>query len=147
MVPVYYVLFTLSSILGGIVLYKEFHQHCPPAQPDCHYTLLFLLGIGVTFLGVYLIAFNRPSAPRPAGHPQLALAPMETEGLLPGPALRAPDDSDSFDDVPLSPAALDRPRSRHASGGGLLGGGGPRQDMELRRLSAASPDAARLVAP
>ena len=25
-VPVYYVLFTLGSVLGGMVLYKEYHQ-------------------------------------------------------------------------------------------------------------------------
>ena len=58
-VPIYYVLFTLASIVGGIVLYKEFEQHCPEDNPDCHYTLLFLFGCLVTFTGVYLIAFNK----------------------------------------------------------------------------------------
>jgi len=30
-VPVYYVLFTLGSVLGGMVLYKEYHQVCAHA--------------------------------------------------------------------------------------------------------------------
>ena len=32
-VPVYYVLFTFCSIVGGMVLYKEYHQHCPDDYP------------------------------------------------------------------------------------------------------------------
>eukprot|EP00292_Cryptomonas_paramecium_P007245 CAMPEP_0113673586 /NCGR_PEP_ID=MMETSP0038_2-20120614/6939_1 /TAXON_ID=2898 /ORGANISM="Cryptomonas paramecium" /LENGTH=437 /DNA_ID=CAMNT_0000590059 /DNA_START=205 /DNA_END=1518 /DNA_ORIENTATION=- /assembly_acc=CAM_ASM_000170 len=65
-VPVYYVMFTLASIIGGMVLYKEFDQHCPDNNPDCHYTLLFLLGCAVTFTGVYLIAFNNKRSGGPA---------------------------------------------------------------------------------
>jgi len=56
-VPVYYVLFTFWSILGGMVLYKEYHQNCPDANPHCNYTLWFLLGCVITFSGVYLITF------------------------------------------------------------------------------------------
>ncbi|EKX54658.1 hypothetical protein GUITHDRAFT_160735 [Guillardia theta CCMP2712] len=60
-VPVYYVLFTFCSIMAGIVLYKEYHQHCPPTNPDCHYTLFFVSGCLVTFSGVYLITFAKRS--------------------------------------------------------------------------------------
>ena len=114
MVPVYYVLFTLSSIVGGIVLYKEFHQHCPAAAPDCHYTLLFLLGVAVTFSGVYLIAFNRPDQPAPAdadADRRLVLSAVETEGLL-TPARPGLADSPGLgydSDVPLSPVSLGEP--------------------------------------
>mmetsp|Transcript_51829 Transcript_51829/g.128967 ORF Transcript_51829/g.128967 Transcript_51829/m.128967 type:complete len:184 (+) Transcript_51829:1-552(+) len=62
-VPVYYVLFTFFSIVGGIVLYKEYHQHCPPNNPDCHSTIYFLLGCCLTFYGVYLISFGKKSKP------------------------------------------------------------------------------------
>eukprot|EP00286_Rhodomonas_abbreviata_P017212 CAMPEP_0181331590 /NCGR_PEP_ID=MMETSP1101-20121128/24589_1 /TAXON_ID=46948 /ORGANISM="Rhodomonas abbreviata, Strain Caron Lab Isolate" /LENGTH=502 /DNA_ID=CAMNT_0023441073 /DNA_START=231 /DNA_END=1736 /DNA_ORIENTATION=+ len=48
-VPVYYVLFTFCSIVGGMVMYKEYHQHCPDDYPHCHHTLYFLLGCAVTF--------------------------------------------------------------------------------------------------
>lgn len=89
-VPIYYVLFTLASIIGGIVLYKEFEQHCPADNPDCHYTLLFLLGCVITFTGVYLIAFNtqqkKPPPPKVWAHlgPKAAdgsekMIPAETE--------------------------------------------------------------------
>jgi len=56
-VPVYYVLFTFCSIVGGMVLYKEYHQHCPDEHPNCHHTLYFLIGCVVTFSGVFLITF------------------------------------------------------------------------------------------
>jgi len=58
-VPVYYVLFTFCSVVGGMVLYKEYHQNCPDQDLPCNKTLFFLLGIFVTFSGVYLITFSR----------------------------------------------------------------------------------------
>eukprot|EP00293_Proteomonas_sulcata_P005476 CAMPEP_0184324852 /NCGR_PEP_ID=MMETSP1049-20130417/137272_1 /TAXON_ID=77928 /ORGANISM="Proteomonas sulcata, Strain CCMP704" /LENGTH=126 /DNA_ID=CAMNT_0026646729 /DNA_START=264 /DNA_END=644 /DNA_ORIENTATION=+ len=58
-VPVYYVLFTFCSIVAGVVLYKEYHQHCPITNPNCHYTLFFIGGCFVTFSGVYMITFAR----------------------------------------------------------------------------------------
>eukprot|EP00288_Rhodomonas_lens_P016785 CAMPEP_0177705722 /NCGR_PEP_ID=MMETSP0484_2-20121128/8855_1 /TAXON_ID=354590 /ORGANISM="Rhodomonas lens, Strain RHODO" /LENGTH=569 /DNA_ID=CAMNT_0019217159 /DNA_START=241 /DNA_END=1950 /DNA_ORIENTATION=- len=61
-VPVYYVLFTFCSIVAGIVLYQEYHQHCPPNNPDCHYTLYFIFGCLVTFFGVYLITIAKKRA-------------------------------------------------------------------------------------
>ena len=144
MVPVYYVLFTLSSIVGGIVLYKEFHQHCPAAAPDCHYTLLFLLGVAVTFSGVYLIAFNRPDQPAPAdadADRRLVLSAVETEGLL-TPARPGLADSPGLgydSDVPLSPVSLGEPsRSRAASGTAPSA----RSLTELRRLGGGSGAAA-----
>jgi hypothetical protein len=145
-VPVYYVLFTLSSIVGGIVLYKEYHQHCPPAAPDCHYTLFFLLGIAVTFCGVYLIAFSRAPPASPSvdlSDARLGLAVLETEGLLPParPGFAGESPPNGYDsDVPLSPVSQPLPRSRASSSGvaaaALLGGGAgpPRSMQELRRI-------------
>ena len=149
--PVYYVLFTLSSIIGGIVLYKEYHQHCPAAAPDCHYTLLFLLGIAVTFAGVYLIAFSRTPPPSPAvtlteadTDVRLGLPTVETEGLLPPPRPGFAGESPGcgYDsDVPLSPVPQALPRSRMGSSGAaaLLSGGvgPPRSLLELRRLGGS----------
>jgi len=58
-VPVYYVLFTFCSIMAGVLLFKEYHQHCPIDNPDCHYTLFFFGGCLVTFSGVHLINSDR----------------------------------------------------------------------------------------
>ena len=44
-VPVYYVLFTFCSIMAGVLLFKEYHQHCPVDNPDCHYTFFFFRGV------------------------------------------------------------------------------------------------------
>ena len=116
-VPVYYVLFTLSSIGGGMVLYKEFHQHCPPHNAGCHFTLIFLLGVAITFAGVYLIAFNNGSSAgvRHVGGkgPHMVVIPdsrrsiivdghVETEGLLTGAASLA---LVSLDEVACEPAS------------------------------------------
>ena len=80
-VPVYYVMFTFWSILGGMVLYKEYHQNCPEGQPDCHYTLWFLVGCAITFSGVYLITFSKDSGASPSVQGALL---SETERLLGG---------------------------------------------------------------
>lgn len=93
-VPVYYVLFTFCSIVGGMVLYKEYHQHCPDDHPNCHHTLYFLFGCFVTFSGVFLITFaDKPAdrdyrfeelesdRPRPFGSTDRA---PERESLLAG---------------------------------------------------------------
>lgn len=79
-VPVYYVMFTFWSILGGMVLYKEYHQNCPEGNPECHYTLWFLLGCAITFSGVYLITFaSKGSGSSPSIHGGFG---SETERLL-----------------------------------------------------------------
>ena len=53
--PVYYVLFTLASICGSVVLYHEF------AVVSGTRRLIFLAGCCVTFFGVILITGNRAS--------------------------------------------------------------------------------------
>ena len=53
--PVYYVLFTLASICGSVVLYREF------AVVSGTRRLIFLAGCCVTFFGVILITGNRAS--------------------------------------------------------------------------------------
>eukprot|EP00293_Proteomonas_sulcata_P006623 CAMPEP_0184329616 /NCGR_PEP_ID=MMETSP1049-20130417/144247_1 /TAXON_ID=77928 /ORGANISM="Proteomonas sulcata, Strain CCMP704" /LENGTH=467 /DNA_ID=CAMNT_0026651999 /DNA_START=27 /DNA_END=1430 /DNA_ORIENTATION=+ len=73
-VPVYYVLFTFCSIVGGMVLYKEYHQHCPDNEPNCHRTLLFFLGCVTTFSGVFLITFGEKTTEE--------AVPDEREALL-----------------------------------------------------------------
>lgn len=77
-VPVYYVLFTFCSVVGGMVLYKEYHNFSP----------LFLVGIIITFTGVFLITFADKEEDRSyrsevfRGVPE-ELAVAEREGLLP----------------------------------------------------------------
>ena len=95
-VPVYYVLFTFCSIMAGVLLYKEYHQHCPPDAPDCHYTLFFLGGCFVTFFGVHLINSDRKMASKGLATYRDELdddaaavldgVEIETEGLLSAPA-------------------------------------------------------------
>jgi drug/metabolite transporter (DMT)-like permease len=51
-VPVFYVMFTFCSILGGIILFKEFHEH------GRNYTMYFLSGCMMTFSGVFCITYN-----------------------------------------------------------------------------------------
>ena len=51
--PVYYVLFTLASVIGGIVLYREF------AQLIAWRISCFFGAVVVTFLGVHLITSDR----------------------------------------------------------------------------------------
>ena len=53
--PVYYVLFTLASICGSVVLYHEF------AVVSGSRRLIFLAGCCITFFGVILITGNRDS--------------------------------------------------------------------------------------
>lgn len=53
--PVYYVLFTLASVIGGIVLYREF------AQLVAWRILSFFGAVVITFLGVHLITSDRSS--------------------------------------------------------------------------------------
>jgi len=53
--PVYYVLFTLASICGSVVLYHEF------AVVSGTRRLIFLAGCCITFFGVILITGNRDS--------------------------------------------------------------------------------------
>lgn len=53
--PVYYVLFTLSTILGSNILYGDF------ANEDRGVVLLFASGCGLTFGGVWLLTSKRPS--------------------------------------------------------------------------------------
>lgn len=87
-VPVYYVLFTLGSVLGGMVLYKEYHQHCAPGVEQCYNTVLFLFGIAVTFSGVFFITFaNKDEDQRQRGEALLAahedeMYVAECQGLL-----------------------------------------------------------------
>ena len=52
-VPVYYVLFTLASVLGGIIMYREFTTMLPGQ------IVAFFGSICVTFLGVYLVTSDR----------------------------------------------------------------------------------------
>ncbi|GJQ11189.1 hypothetical protein GpartN1_g2980.t1 [Galdieria partita] len=54
-VPIYYVLFTLSSIISSAILFDEFHH-------DVLFKAIpFVVGIGQTFLGVFLL--NATSSP------------------------------------------------------------------------------------
>jgi drug/metabolite transporter (DMT)-like permease len=48
-VPVYYVTFTFCSVMAGIVLFKEYHE------TSALHAFLFILGVAITFGGVYLI--------------------------------------------------------------------------------------------
>ena len=48
-VPVYYVTFTFCSVMAGVVLFKEYHETSPL------HAFLFILGVAITFGGVYLI--------------------------------------------------------------------------------------------
>jgi drug/metabolite transporter (DMT)-like permease len=96
-VPVYYVLFTFCSVIGGMVLYKEYHQHCPPGVQYCHNTAFFLLGIVLTFTGVFFITFAKQDdtassyrrdsswSGRAGWSPSEELAIAEREGLLHDP--------------------------------------------------------------
>jgi drug/metabolite transporter (DMT)-like permease len=86
-VPVYYVLFTFCSIVAGLVLFKEYHQHCPPENPACLNTIFFLAGCAVTFSGVYMITLAGKKAVGvydEAADLALGAIDIETEGLLGG---------------------------------------------------------------
>lgn len=48
-VPVYYVTFTFCSVMAGVILFKEYHETSPL------HASLFVLGVAITFSGVYLI--------------------------------------------------------------------------------------------
>ena len=56
-VPVYYVLFTLASVMGGIIMYREFTS-MKAAQ-----ILAFFCSVAITFIGVYLVTSDRPTSP------------------------------------------------------------------------------------
>jgi len=90
-VPVYYVLFTFCSIMAGVCLFREIHQHCPPGEPDCHYTLYFFGGCLVTFSGVHLINSDRKAGSKASSgyrdeldDDAAALLDDDVEGLLGG---------------------------------------------------------------
>jgi drug/metabolite transporter (DMT)-like permease len=55
-VPVYYVTFTFCSVAAGVVLFKEYHETSPL------YAFLFVVGVAITFGGVYLITSGMRSA-------------------------------------------------------------------------------------
>jgi len=55
-VPVYYVTFTFCSVMAGVILFKEYHETSPL------HALLFVLGVAVTFGGVYLITSGMRAA-------------------------------------------------------------------------------------
>ena len=130
-VPVYYVLFTFCSVVGGMVLYKEYHVHCPAGEEYCNNLILFLFGIVVTFAGVFLITFakHEDSGRRGSGagnreylsregsaHRDAELADAEREGLL----SEAPFDTHSGLQIP---PLLPSPRHQHDLAGR---GAGPR---------------------
>ena len=48
-VPVYYVTFTFCSVMAGVILFKEYHE------TSVLHASLFILGVAITFSGVYLI--------------------------------------------------------------------------------------------
>ena len=52
-VPVYYVLFTLSTIVGSNILYRDFENEDP------HTIFLFGTGCALTFYGVWLLTSRR----------------------------------------------------------------------------------------
>ena len=56
-VPVYYVLFTLASVMGGIIMYREFTTMLPTQ------IVAFFCSICVTFIGVYLVTSDRQTSP------------------------------------------------------------------------------------
>ena len=79
-VPVYYVLFTLSTIVGSNVLYRDFENE------DRGTVLLFATGCGLTFGGVWLLTSKRRGSEIPPNDerraPMLAAAhdaPMASE--------------------------------------------------------------------
>eukprot|EP00708_Paratrimastix_pyriformis_P002676 GAFH01001428.1.p1 GENE.GAFH01001428.1~~GAFH01001428.1.p1 ORF type:complete len:487 (-),score=99.70 GAFH01001428.1:178-1599(-) len=105
--PIYYVLYTLCAIVAGIVLYKEFDSFSALNMS------MFLLGLGVTFVGVYLITHRRAAntdaakavpAPTPAPGPTVPNSEVTVlaDSVQPAPPLSvAPDDP--------APAATIRP--------------------------------------
>ncbi|XP_068017268.1 NIPA-like protein 2 [Melanerpes formicivorus] len=52
-VPIHFVLFTLSAIISGVVFYREFQSAAPLSL------FMFLLGCLLAFLGVFVIARNQ----------------------------------------------------------------------------------------
>ncbi|KAJ0065879.1 hypothetical protein NL108_000113, partial [Boleophthalmus pectinirostris] len=67
-VPINYVFFTTSAIVAGIVFYQEFEDL---AMINI---LMFVFGCLLSFVGVYLIARNRPKIKQETGN----FIPMET---------------------------------------------------------------------
>jgi hypothetical protein len=70
-IPVQFVLFNLSAILGSAILYNDFKR------TTFHQFVTFLYGCGATFAGVFIIAW----APDPSARNQTSQA---EEGLLDG---------------------------------------------------------------
>jgi len=66
---VYFVLFTLASIMGGIVMYREFESM------GANSVVSFFSSILLTFIGVYLLTSDRESEAHGG-----AGAPLDSEG-------------------------------------------------------------------
>ncbi|THH20132.1 hypothetical protein EW146_g1140 [Bondarzewia mesenterica] len=62
-IPVQFVLFNLSAILGSAILYSDFRR------AKFHQFVTFLYGCGATFAGVWIIAWG-PSSPSPSPTPR-----------------------------------------------------------------------------
>ena len=65
----YFVLFTLASIMGGIVMYREFESM------GANSVVSFFSSILLTFIGVYLLTSDRESEAHGG-----AGAPLDSEG-------------------------------------------------------------------
>jgi len=67
-VPTHFVLFTFFSILGPSILYHELSMSATFMLPAALMLLLFLLGIGLTFGGVFVLGSGKASPVEPNAH-------------------------------------------------------------------------------
>ena len=72
-IPIQFVLFNLSAILGSAILYGDFRR------AKFHQFVTFLYGCGATFAGVWIIAWA-PSAPEEGGEEAVGDAGVGPEG-------------------------------------------------------------------
>jgi drug/metabolite transporter (DMT)-like permease len=88
-VPVYYVLFTLASVLGGIIMYREFTTMLASQ------IVAFFGSICITFIGVYLVTSDRNAS-----------AEEQVPSLPPCPPL-SPSPSNAHANIHLRAGAVD----------------------------------------
>lgn len=118
MVPTHYVLFTLSSIVGPSILYRELTLDADylPYPPATMLTL-FILGIALTFGGVAIITAPKPKTKRPV-RASLVGADRERYGSMKD-ALRdgqEPPMPDALELRPLPETSSERQRSASLTG-------------------------------
>ncbi|KAA8898937.1 hypothetical protein TRICI_006431 [Trichomonascus ciferrii] len=84
-VPIHFALFTISVIVGSAIIFHEFEDR------DTFHTIIFLIGCGLTFIGVWLITSSRKptsrsssfSAARPEQHfPEITISPIPSSESL-----------------------------------------------------------------